>query len=57
MEQEDHNQQIDASPERVFVHVPPAHQGVADALRAVYTPVNNGLPNDMQELLNRLCKA
>ena len=34
--------------------VPPAHQGVADALRTAFVPIENSLPNEMEDLLRQL---
>jgi hypothetical protein len=54
MELKDHERRLKAPIEGIFVKIPPAHQGVADALRAVFTPVGNTLPEDMEALLSRL---
>jgi hypothetical protein len=54
MELKEHANCLKASPEGIFVKIPPAHQGVADALRAVFTPICKDLPKDMADLLNQL---
>jgi hypothetical protein len=54
MELKDHDGRLKKLPTGIFVKVPPAHQGVMDALRSVFTPLGNGLPDDMEALLKRL---
>lgn len=56
MEFRNHQEDVTTPPRHEdFVVTPPAaHQGVGDALRTVFTPCAPGLPNEWEELLNRL---
>lgn len=54
MELNERNQRLETHAEPIFVSPPPAHQGLADALRAVYSPVNGHLPEDLRRLLDQL---
>ena len=54
MELEERKQSVTAPGEGIVVSVPPQHQGVADALRAAFLPVQNNLPQDFNELLAQL---
>jgi len=54
MELNDHNCRFEKPPEGILVKTPPAHQGVADALRSVFTPVNHHLPEDMRQLIEQI---
>lgn len=54
MEFEEENRHFVPRGNGIFVKVPPAHQGVADALRAAFVPIENRLPNEMEDLLRQL---
>jgi len=54
MELKEHANCLKASQEAIFVKIPPAYQGVADALRTVFPPIRKDLPHDMADLLNQL---
>lgn len=54
MELNDKNQYSGTIPEGILVKAPSVYQGVSDALRAVYAPLNNQLPDDWHDLLEQL---
>jgi hypothetical protein len=54
MEVVDNRQRLKKRSEGTLVVPPLVHQGVADALRAAFTPERQLLPDDMAALLHKL---
>jgi hypothetical protein len=54
MELNENNRRFQPASNDIFVDVPPVHQGVADALRSVFTPIKNRLPDEIESLLDKL---